>query len=174
MSSSLSTVGTIVPTSQLHATLQVALSTCCDRFHWDYGEMWLPCQEEQVLELHPAFHITPHKSSADAIALEQFWDCTKGLGFPLGVGLPGRVWASQEFEWLPDAASPSEREFLRHYIAKALDVKTGIGLPILVDRQVVAVFVYFMLSIRAADAALIESMTAFTALIGHQLSASNP
>ena len=152
----------------LHTALQVSLSDLCETGQWDYGEVWIPATAESFLELHPA-HINASKNSADAIALEQFWACTKGLIFPPNVGLPGRVWLSRQPEWLPDAADPSEREFLRHYMAKALGVKTGLGIPILVDRRVVAVFVFFMTRIRESDPQLMESMTTAAAQIGWQL-----
>lgn len=152
----------------LHTALRASLSHLCETNQWDYGEVWLPAATERLLELHSA-HVNTDNHETDTIALEQFWACTKGLIFPPGVGVPGRVWLSQEPEWLPDATAPSEREFLRHYIAKALGVKTGLGLPILVDRRVVAVFVFFMTRIREADSQLIAGMTAAATQIGWQL-----
>jgi hypothetical protein len=151
-----------------HPAFEAALSHLCEVGQWDYGEIWIPTPTAEIVELYPAAHVTVHPHPATAIALEQFWACTKGLVFLPNIGLPGRVWVSQEFEWLADATAPSEREFLRHYIAKALGVKTGLGLPILVDRQVRAVVVLFMTSLREANSELIADMIATAAQVVQQ------
>ncbi len=53
-----------------------------------------------------------------------------------------------------------ETYFLRHYIAKAYGVRTGLGIPILANNQVLAVLVFFMLSVRSEDKELVELVTA--------------
>ena len=145
--------------------LEATLVHLCETAKWDYGEIWIPAATGNVLELHPTAYITAARNPATTIALEQFWDCTRGLVFPPNVGLPGRVWVSQRAEWLADATAPSEREFLRHYIAKALGVKTGLGIPVLIDRRVVAVFVFFVTSLRQPEPGAIEWMTATAAQV---------
>lgn len=62
--------------------------------------------------------------------------------------------------------SSCETYFLRHYIAKAYGVKTGLGVPILVNNQVLAVLVFFMLSVRPEDKELVELVRAAVTQIG--------
>jgi hypothetical protein len=163
----------LIPSSAIpsppHPAFEAALAHLCEVGQWDYGEIWIPTPTAKAVELHLAAHVTTHSHPATAIALEQFWDCSKGLVFAPHVGLPGRVWMSQEFEWLADATAPSEREFLRHYIAKALGLKTGLGLPLLVDRQVLAVVVLFMTRLRESDPAAIAEMIATAAQLSRQI-----
>ena len=91
--------------------LKNILSSICEFACWDYGEAWIPCKEGTILELHLASYITTHKSKAEVLSLEQFRTCTEGFSFPPAIGLPGRVWVSQQPEWLSDASSQSESVF---------------------------------------------------------------
>lgn len=153
----------------LDAALNSVLHNICEFTGWDYGEVWMPCQEGTILELYSAFYITPHRSNAQIDALEQFRICTKGFTFPPGVGLPGRVWSSQQPEWLPDACSVSEGVFLRNQIAKAFGVKTGFGFPLLADHRVLAVLVFFMLDESEEDKQRTELVTTIARQIGENL-----
>jgi signal transduction protein with GAF and PtsI domain len=82
--------------------------------------------------------------------------CSRGFLLHLGEGLPGRVWKSQQPEWLEDASTQSETYFLRNQIAKALSVKAGLGIPMMMDSQVVAVVVFFMSRARSLDPDLVD------------------
>lgn len=155
--------------SNLHTALSSLLVNICEFTEWDYGEVWIPCQEDMLLELHSAFYITSHRSHAEVSSLEQFRICTKGFTFPLGVGLPGRVWSSRQSEWLPDASSLSERFFLRHQIAKAFGVKSGFGVPILANNCVLAILIFFMLHAREEDKRMTELVAALAMQIGNKL-----
>lgn len=62
--------------------------------------------------------------------------------------------------------SSCETYFLRHYIVKAYGVRTGLGIPIIANNQVLAVLVFFMLSIRSEDKKLVELITAAAIQIG--------
>jgi hypothetical protein len=153
----------------LDAALNSVLNNICEFTRWDYGEVWMPCQEGTILELYSAFYITPHRSNAQIDALEKFHICTKGFTFPPGVGLPGRVWSSQQPEWLPDACSVSEGVFLRNQIAKAFGVKTGFGIPVVGSDRVLAVLVFFMLDAHEKNKELIEFIATIATQIGGKL-----
>ncbi|HEY9614516.1 GAF domain-containing protein [Allocoleopsis sp.] len=153
----------------LNTALNSLLHNICEFTHWDYGEVWIPCKEGTILELYSAFYITPHRSNAQIDALEQFRICTKGFTFPPGVGLPGRVWSSQQPEWLPDACSVSERVFLRNQIAKAFGVKTGFGIPLVVSDRVLAVLVFFMLDAHEENQDLIAFLTTTLIQVANKL-----
>ena len=136
--------------------LSVALSKICEAPECDYGEAWIPYKNGRLLELSPAWHINTCKGSADLPALEQFRLCSEGFVFPPATGLPGRVWSSQQPEWILDVSAHSETYFLRNQIAKAFGVKAGFGVPILANQQVLAVLVFFMSEARSEDRRLVE------------------
>lgn len=141
--------------------LTVALGHICKRAKWDYGEVWMRGKDSTILQLCPASYINTHTSKDIISNLEQFRLCSQAFILSPGVGLPGRVWSSQQPEWICDSQQ-SETYFLRHYIAKAFKVRTGLGVPILANNQVLAVLVFFMLSVRSEDKELVELITAAT------------
>ena len=130
------------------SSFQDALTITLDKIgkatDWDYGEAWIPSQDGTVLELSPAWYRNTNRNSACLLAMEQFRHCSEGFIFPPGIGLPGRVWSSQQPEWIYDASSESETYFLRNQIARAFNIRAGFGVPVLANHQVLAVLVFFL------------------------------
>ncbi|BAZ16740.1 multi-sensor hybrid histidine kinase [Calothrix sp. NIES-4071] len=131
--------------AKIEQLLNDILRTVCERIGWDYGEAWIPNQDGTILELSTAWYVSKARSIEQVSNLQQFWFCSEAFILSPGVGLPGRVWSSQQPEWILDASAHSETYFLRHYIAKAFGIKTGLGVPILVNGQVISVLVFFQL-----------------------------
>lgn len=158
--------------SDLHTALCVVLMQVCEVIGWDYGEAWIPSQERMILELSLAWYINPGKDSIYASALEQFRLCSEAFVLPPAIGLPGRVWSSQQPEWIVDVAAESETYFLRNQIAKAYGVKAGFGVPIIANHQVVAVLVFFMLEACEENKQLMEVVWAIANELGEVLQQS--
>jgi signal transduction protein with GAF and PtsI domain len=125
----------------LAAAIAPIVIEVCETTDWDYGEVWIPSAQSTVLELSPVWHIA--SDTADFLSLEQFRSCSEGFVLSLGEGLPGRVWLSQQSEWIADATAQPESYCLRNQIAKAFDISAGFGVPIMVNEQVQAVLVFF-------------------------------
>lgn len=147
---------TVRKATDFNSDLNVALGQICELTNWDYGEVWVPNSEDTILQLSPASYINTHKSRACISALEQFRLCSQAFILSPGIGLPGRVWLHQQPEWNYDVSAQSETYFLRHYIALAFGVKTGFGVPVIAGDRVLAVLVFFMLSVRPEDRELVE------------------
>ncbi|MBV9384834.1 MAG: GAF domain-containing protein [Chroococcidiopsidaceae cyanobacterium CP_BM_ER_R8_30] len=135
--------------------LAVALSRVCEISSWEYGEAWILSQKGTVLELSPAW-CKNCGDKVELLALEQFRLCSEGFIFPPSVGLPGRVWSSQQPEWISDASAQSENFFLRNQIAKAFGVKAGFGVPVIAELEVRAVLVFLTFQDRDEDQKLVE------------------
>jgi Domain of unknown function (DUF1830) len=73
--------------------------------------MWIPSDHSTVLEPSPVWHIA--FNTADLLSLEQFRLCIEGFVLSPGEVLPGRVWLSEQFEWIADATAESESYCLR-------------------------------------------------------------
>lgn len=73
--------------------------------------------------------------------------------------MPGRVWSSQEPEWIADVSIQAESYFLRNQIAKAFSVKSGFGVPV-VEGQVGVVLVFFMSKVCDENSQLMASTQA--------------
>jgi hypothetical protein len=142
--------------TNLVLALTSLLTVVCSTTEWEYGETWIPLQMQPILELSSAWCIDPNLEINRAISWMQFQMCSQSFSLRPGEGMPGRVWQSLQPEWLNDASAQSETYFLRNQIAKALDVKAGFGIPIIVNSQVLAVVVFFMSRARSPDAEVIE------------------
>lgn len=149
-----------------HTALCFALTQVCELSGWDYGEVWIPCKDNRVLVLSPVCYTSKRKGNDSVLALEQFRLCSEAFILPPATGLAGRVWSSQQPEWTPDVSAQSETYFLRNQIAKAYGLKTGLGVPILANHQVLAVLVFFMLEAREEDRRLVELVVTVATHLG--------
>lgn len=160
---------TISKAPDFYTALSIALLQVCEITGWDYGEAWIPCTNDNLLELSPVWHINTRRDRIITSALEQFRLCSEDFILTPATGLPGRVWSSQQPEWISDVSSQSETYFLRNQIAKACGIKTGFSVPILANHHVLAVIVFFILETRTEDKQLVELVTAVATQLGEVL-----
>jgi hypothetical protein len=150
--------------SYFHEQLYAALKLICETGGWDYGEAWIPVPEG-VLELSPVWYGRP-----DTEAIEKFRLCSEAFAIPPKQGLPGRVWSSEQPEWIVDVSARSETYFLRNQIAKACSVKAGFGIPIKSNSQVTVVLVFFMHQACDRDRQKVDFITTVAAELEQSLS----
>jgi len=142
-----------------HLALKIALCKVCEATGWDFGEAWIPRPDGTVLEYSPAW-------CSSTESLEKFRQLSETFVFLPGVGLPGRVWASGQTEWIPDVSAGPDTFFLRAQIALEAGLKAGLGVPIIADGQVLAVLVFFMFESRQEDRPLVKLISAIAAQLG--------
>ncbi len=162
------------------SALCVALRQVCEVTNWEYGEVWLPCADNTVLECSPAWH-------TNTTTLELFRQTSEKLTFPPGIGLPGRVWNSKQPEWIEDVSAQLDASFIRPQ-AQVAGLKAGFGVPILIgitdstkiapeelagrslasleENRVLAVLTFFMSQSRTADKRWVELIAAVAAQLG--------
>lgn len=144
--------------------LQETIRRICETTEWAYGESWVPDRRDTVLRPGTAWYATIAEGEAFHRASETFQ-------FAPGEGLPGRVWKSVEPEWIADAADESEGTFVRTEQAANLDLHAAFAVPIVADRRVVAVLVFFMAEARPEDrrlVSLVSTLTVFGRLFVHK------
>jgi diguanylate cyclase (GGDEF)-like protein/PAS domain S-box-containing protein len=108
-----------------YAALSITLRLVCELTNWEYGEAWLP--RDQILECSPVWH--------GNTKTEKFRQESEKLTFPPNVGLPGRVWASQQPEWIEDI-STQKGTFVARTQAQEAGIKAGFAVPILIGESV--------------------------------------
>ena len=143
--------------------LYKAIKLVCKTGEWDYGEAWIPSGD--ILELSPVWYSRP-----DSEAIEKFRLCSEAFVIPPNQGLPGRVWAKGQPEWIVDVSARSETYFLRNQIAKACGVKAGFGIPVKCERQVIVVLVFFMGTADPYKEQKVDFITAVAAELEQSLS----
>lgn len=127
----------------LHSALNAVLYLVCQSLQWSYGEAWVPNEDGTVLTCVPGHCFDPQ--------LSKFQEQSKNQTFAPGVGLPGRIWVSQQPEWIEDCSRQPER-FVRSHMAAAAGLRAALGVPIAIrnlvpralrDRAVIAVLVFY-------------------------------
>lgn len=132
----LKTTQAINSAEDFHSALEVTLHQVCESIGWDFGEAWIPSEDGKNLEQSQGGY-------AKEEILQKFRDRSHDLKLFPGVGLPGRIWISQQPEWIVDITSLQDQNFNRVDIAFDVGLKAVFGIPIVVDRQVLAILVFF-------------------------------
>ena len=146
----------IGPANDFLSSVDIGLRTICEPTGWVFGEAWVPCSDGTALEYS-------HACCGELKSLERFNELSRDLRFPPGVGLPGRVWASKQPEWVQDVSIEPEDKFPRRKMARDFGLKSALGIPIIVSDKVVAVFVFFMSESREEDKRLVEIVSSAAA-----------
>lgn len=114
-------------------TLKSALKVISKATNIEISEFWLKSRDESVLN-RVEYYIA-NNSLAGKLS-----DPISQSSLTKGEGLPGKVWEKKELiQWtnLEDIDSP----FVRHEMAKALDLKMGMGIPIINQNEFLGVLV---------------------------------
>ncbi|MFN6564200.1 MAG: PAS domain S-box protein [Nostoc sp. ChiSLP01] len=153
------TTQAITRASDVNNALRVVLRLICQTIGWDFGEAWIPNEENTVLEHSLGWY-------AEEDSLEEFCRQSKTVTFGFGAGLPGRVWQKQEPEWIEDVSQVTQPIFLRSLQAAKVGLKAGFGVPILAGNQVLAVLVFFKRSAVLVDRRLLLLVSAVATQLG--------
>ena len=141
-----------------NSALEVILHQVGETIGWDVGEAWIPDAEGTVLQSAPGWY-------ASNARMDSFRSQSEQLTFAMNIGLPGRVWASKQPEWVEDI-SQGYPHFIQSQIALEIGFKAGFGVPIMVGDEVLAVLVFFKLSPCRKNARFIDIFNAVATQLG--------
>ncbi|BAZ29904.1 multi-sensor hybrid histidine kinase [Cylindrospermum sp. NIES-4074] len=142
-----------------NAALEVTLHQICEFTDWSYGEVWLPSPDNTYLQLISAWYFSDPASHSFRL------DSTATTCAP-NQGLPGRVWASQQSEWISNVSEQTVEEFFRVESAQKNGLKAAFGVPILAKEGVVAIFIFLATQAIEHDESLIQLITSVTLQLG--------
>jgi PAS domain S-box-containing protein len=149
----------IAEAQDFHSAAKMALRHICEQTGWDYGEIWVPNANDNVLR----FEVAWHRENED---LDRFRSFSESLRFAPGLGLPGRVWQTKQSKWLQDITIAPEEEFARREIAKTFNLKSALGIPVIGADKVTAVLGFLMFESRPEDKRLVEMVSHVAAQLG--------
>jgi PAS domain S-box-containing protein len=118
------------------------------------GHAWVPNQDETLLEFRSAWY----RGDGE---LKPFRTVSEASQFQPGIGLPGRVWKSQQPAWVEDVTN--DPNFPRSAAARTAGLKTGVGIPIVSADKVIAVLEFFMRESRDQNERLVNVIAAVAA-----------
>jgi signal transduction histidine kinase/integral membrane sensor domain MASE1/CheY-like chemotaxis protein len=143
----------------LTAAAPPILRAVCESLRWEFGALWVS-DGAGLLRCLETWHV-PSRSFA------AFETATRRQAFAAGAGLPGRVWATGEPAWIPDAVV--DRNFPRSPQAAQDGLHAGFAFPIRVGPDVHAVMEFFSVELHRPDERLLARMAALGSQIGQFL-----
>lgn len=143
--------------TDVRAALTVALEMLCRFTGWHYGEAWLPNNTANWLEYVAGYHDESDNH-------KEFYEQSRSLSFALGEGLPGNIWAGKQLIWIEEIAE--DEKFVRKPLAAQAGLSTLVGIPVLAEREVVALLVFFSSETRSADERFVSLVTTVAAQLG--------
>lgn len=120
----------------LDTALEEILALVCQTIGWDLGEAWVVNSDRCVLERSWGWY-------ANDGMLEEFHLFSQTLVFRPNEGLPGRIWQTQQPEWIEDISQQELPNFPRCHLAAVVGIKTALGVPIIFNNQVLAILIFF-------------------------------
>jgi diguanylate cyclase (GGDEF)-like protein/PAS domain S-box-containing protein len=137
------------------------LEVICLHLEWQAGLFWALDRESQHLR---CTNIWRHPAST----VSEFDRISRARSFGVGVGLPGRVWASDAPSWLIEV--PNDPAFPRLEAAVAEGLRGAFACPVGVGGDLLGVFEFFYRRpIRQPDADLLQMFSTIGAEIGQFL-----
>lgn len=118
----------------------------------------LGCAAGTVWHADPSARMRPVEFwSLPGRALGEFREATMAMSAPLGVDIPGRVWAERTAVWLADA--PADPNFPRGAAARASGLHTAFAFPVVARDHVLAIFEFLCDQNRSVSPALVNAMS---------------
>jgi PAS domain S-box-containing protein len=137
------------------ATGQV-LGAICLSLDWDWAALWRAPSPNEPLRCVEVYH-------RDRTATNSFETASRATSLARGVGLPGRVWASGQTEWITDVTT--DANFPRRAAAADCGLRGAVCFPVRVDASNVGAVEFISRQLFHPDPDLIRTM----GNIGNQL-----
>ncbi len=129
------------------SALQLTLEQVCIATGWALGEAWFPNNSNTQLDYSKAWYSTEQ-------ALLPYIELSKKYHFERGEGLPGRVWQEKKPVWIKDVQH--YHDFHRSKEAIEFGIVAGIGVPVLSEKEVICIIVFFLKERRDEDEQFIQ------------------
>jgi PAS domain S-box-containing protein len=141
----------VAAASDLASALEIVLRDVCEKTGWVLGHAWVPNRDGTILDLVAAWYCGDSELKPFRVASEAFH-------FKPGLGLPGRVWKSEQPAWVENVTH--DPNFPRSAAARTAGLKTGVAVPILSGGKVIAVLEFFMRESREQSERLLNVIAA--------------
>ena len=149
----------ITEASNFQDAISITLRKVCETIGWAFGEAWIPDLQKKTLKLSPSWY----SSTRDLFVFRKI---SQKFDYPSGISIPGRVWATKQPEWAEDVSVQTKQFVLRNKIAQHTGLKTALGVPIIANEEVIAVFMFFDYSARTENKQMVELVTSVAAQLG--------
>lgn len=153
------TTRVLTEATSTHVAISKVLKSLGENLGWQIGEYWNIDELNNVLLCREAWH--------EASISSEFQILTKQITLTAEMGLPGRIWASGIPRWFAEVVQ--DEDCLRNVIIKKEGLQTGFGFPVISDKKVLGIIVFFSREIKQIDKDLLKIMTAIGNQIGQYI-----
>jgi diguanylate cyclase (GGDEF)-like protein/PAS domain S-box-containing protein len=122
------------------------IQTVCERFGWDFGEVWMVDNLKDVMVWHSCW-------GNDSARFAAFEELSRKINFAKGEGMPGLIWAEEKPTWIEDVTKHAR--FARRYAAAAIGLHSAFGFPLFVGNVVVGSMAFFSQRIQPPENGMI-------------------
>lgn len=150
-------VQVLADATTLHEGASRILQAVAGSLNWDAGGLWLKDAPAKVLRCAAFWH-------RPEVQTEEFADASRNMTCSMGVGLPGRVWASGKPAWVPDVVK--DTNFPRAPSAARAGLHAAFGFPIKLRDEIYGSMEFFSHEILEPDNDLLQMFDAVGSLIG--------
>ncbi|MBI4670814.1 MAG: GAF domain-containing protein [Chloroflexi bacterium] len=146
--------------SLFETALPQLLELTCHTLNWQVGEFWQVDEVSDKLRVQHVWHTeTPE--------LDVFTRQTHALAFGQGQGLVGRTWTAGKPIWVPDIFK--DPGFEQTGLARAAGLVSAFAFPLMIDKRVYGVTVFFSNHPQTMDEPLIATMVGLGNQVGQFL-----
>ena len=138
------------------------LRLLCNAIGWKFAEAWIPAEDGTVLEYSPSWYASDQN-------LEAFGHESNKFVFARGVGVPGRIWLTQQMEWREDISNCVNSVFSRSQLAAKSGLKACFGIPIRAEGEVLAVLVFYQRRPSTLEGRIVELVQAVATQLGSHI-----
>jgi PAS domain S-box-containing protein len=131
--------------SNTNDSITKVLGMMCKSLNWDFGAFWLLDEGRKNLKCAALWRKEDWSAS-------EFEVLTRSEVLPIGYGLPGRIFASQQTEWVKDI---NELSF-RVNAANKEKINTGLGIPVSFANKRLGIIEFFSKEKKEANQELIR------------------
>ena len=132
------------------------IQAICNIAGWETGALWDINEPTGNLFCVDFWH-------QPSVKVPAFEEATRRMTYPVGTGLPGRVWVSGKAIWVPDITR--DDSFPRARFAMQNGLHAAVSFPIKLENQVLGTVECFTRKIRPLDEEMLEMLS----LIGSQM-----
>ncbi len=145
--------------SDFQSALLITLGLVAKATDWDLAEAWIPNPQDTHLIYVGSWHQGDER-------LEKFRQASTDWEMQPKTNLPGRVWLSQQPEWMADVTAAPQHLFARRHLARSCGLRTALAVPIVAEGQVLAILVFFRSDSQTSDRRLLQIMTSIALQLG--------
>jgi len=133
------------------------LQVISEYLEWQFGAFWEVDDDAKRLRCVEVWRSAIRDFSAFEAICRQFT-------FPMGIGLPGRVWKNREATWIPDVTQ--DNNFPRASVASREGLRGAFAFPIKLGGEILGIMEFFSSDIRQPDEPLLKTVEAIGREIG--------